>query len=123
MFIKSIFRTSADLKTPSGEILTLKIQNPAGEEILKKEVTVSDFGSINTSYLLSQDAKLGAYSLNLSQGDTLYAYTSFNVEVFQKPKFKNEVMLQVQGLNDELVSIKETKKEMTRWGYEREIYT
>jgi hypothetical protein len=31
------------------------------------------------------------------------------VEVFKNPKFKNEVMLQTEGLNEELVKITETK--------------
>jgi hypothetical protein len=43
------------------------------------------------------------------------------VEVFKNPKFKNEVMLQTEGLNEELVKVTETKIKKY-YGREKESY-
>jgi uncharacterized protein YfaS (alpha-2-macroglobulin family) len=121
--IKSILRNSKDLSIPKDKELTLRVQDSKQKQILEIEKTIGEFGSIHETYKLPDDAILGEYSITVFDGRDEIVTTSFSVEVFKNPKFKNEIMLETTGLNDELVNITDTKVEKTTWGYERKTHT
>ena len=72
--------------------------------------------------MLGSDAALGNYSIFLKDGEKTILYSGFSVEIFKNPKFQNEVMLEVTGLDKEVVDIKKTQSQVTDWGYEQEKY-
>ncbi|MDD2907509.1 MAG: alpha-2-macroglobulin family protein [Candidatus Gracilibacteria bacterium] len=108
--IKLILRKSLDLSIPkSDEDFDLKILNTKGEEVLSKKINVNEFGSYNDTLNLRSDFPLGTYTIFLNKGDKTISYSSFDVEVFKNPKFKNDISLTTSGLNNDYVDIKETK--------------
>ncbi len=122
VYIKAVVRNSKDLSIPVGKKLRLEVRDAKGDEILSRELTLSEYGSISEKIMLPNTAPLGNYSLFLYNGDEQIGYGGFSVEIFKNPKFKNEIMLKTQGLNGELVQITDTKTQTTDWGWKRENY-
>ena len=109
--IKSILRNSEDLSIPRWEKINLIVKDSKWKELLNSDFKISDFGSINHTLKLSKSASLWNYYISLKSGEENIWNSGFSVEVFKNPKFKNEVMLQTEGLNGELVKITKIKKD------------
>jgi len=120
--IKAILRNSRDLSIPESKQINIKIQDPKWDEMVNKNLTISEFWSITDTFNLWSSALLGNYRIMLLVWDEQIGYWGFSVEIFKNPKFKNEVMLGVEGLDNELVIISKTDIENTTWWYQRKTY-
>jgi len=107
--IKSIIR-DMNLKTASGKNFNIKINNPKWEEILSTNLKSNDFWSIWTKYNIPIDAKLWSYYVYVLDGDKNIWNTSFSVEIFQNPKFKNEITLKTTWLDWDFFKVDNNKK-------------
>ncbi|MBR0236547.1 MAG: alpha-2-macroglobulin [Thermoguttaceae bacterium] len=71
---------------------TLVINNPRGEELLRKDITFDEFGGYADEIELASDAMLGGYSISVrNPGARLYGGGYFRVEEYRKPEFQVEV--------------------------------
>ncbi|MDP2090984.1 MAG: alpha-2-macroglobulin family protein [Candidatus Gracilibacteria bacterium] len=114
--IKGVLRNSKDLSIPNGKIANLKVTDGLGKEIVNKEVKVSEYGSISDSLNIPIASTLGFYSIGIYVDGNIIGWGGYNVEVFKNPKFKNEVVLSTEGLNEGLVTIeKEEVKNHDYW--------
>lgn len=84
----------------SGQRAELTITDPEGNTIYSNTLTLSEFGTFNSSIVLERSAKLGGYGLNVVVYDTTAGaqarvlgafYGSFSVAEYRKPAF--EVMV------------------------------
>lgn len=116
--IKTIVRNATDLSIPEWTEFKLTVNDSKWEEVLSKTFKVNEYGSHSETLKLNQDIPLWDYSIALWQWDNSFFYTWFNVEVFKNPKFSNEVVLNVSGLNNELVNITSTEKENYDYWYQ-----
>jgi alpha-2-macroglobulin len=77
-----------DVSDFAGRPATIIINNPRGEKVQEKAVTLDEFGGIDGNLELPPDAMLGVYNLNLQIGDRSYGGNSFRVEEYKKPEFE-----------------------------------
>jgi len=75
----------------AGQNFTVLIHNPKGEKILEKQFTADEYGGFNDELALAKDATLGAYQLQVHQGNQWYGGVSFRVEEYKKPEFEVKV--------------------------------
>ncbi|MFK7780706.1 MAG: MG2 domain-containing protein, partial [Candidatus Gracilibacteria bacterium] len=113
--IKSVIRKSIDLSVPKGEKVELKITDSNGKEVHNTEIEINDFGSVSNTYEIKDSAPLGNYNINLFIDGKSISYGGFSVEVFKNPKFKNDILLETEGLNEGLVKIQ--KEEVIKHDY------
>jgi uncharacterized protein YfaS (alpha-2-macroglobulin family) len=89
VYIKGILRYLKDgvYSYKSGEKITLKIQDPKGNELKKEEIDTDNYGNFSSNLMLADAAALGTYSINVTsaQGST---YGNFTVEEYRKPEFE-----------------------------------
>lgn len=119
--IKSVLRKSKDLSIPESQSVEVKIYNPKNVEIYSTWAIINDFWSINISYDISESSDLGSYRAKIFAWNEYIAETGWSVEVFQKPKFKNDVMLETSWLDEGYVDIQDSE-EFENYGWTREIY-
>ncbi len=76
----------------AGKVASLRVRDPRGEELIKKEGLIADdFGGITFDFDLPEEATLGNYYVIVS-GAVPNAGFSFRVEEYKKPEF--EVLVQ-----------------------------
>ncbi len=66
-----------------GSRYDVTIKNPSGQVISKREVELSDFGTLNEKYLLHRKAPLGAYSITCRNKNGTEHHGQFEVRDFQ----------------------------------------
>ena len=103
--IKSVIRKSSNLSIPKNQEVVLKINDSKWKEILNQQLIINDFGSINDSINISKEAPLWNYHISLLMNWEQIWYSWFSIEVFKNPKFKNEVLLETEWLNEWLVKV------------------
>ncbi len=113
--IKTLVRDSKDLSIPEAKDFTLKVSDSNGKEILSKEYSTSEYGSFSDSLKLPDATPLGNYNINLQVDWNSIWYAWFSVEVFKNPKFKNEITIETDWLNDWLVKIDKTDVKKHRY--------
>lgn len=89
VLIKGIVRTSEDEKysVPTAGKIKLTISDPRGNEVLKVEPELSDFGTFKAEYRLGAEPPLGRYNV-MTEINGLSYYSSFNVEEYRKPEYE-----------------------------------
>src|SRR5574338_272775 len=90
--MKAVIREKGgnEIKNVPYEKFSLSIKSPKNKEVYTSELTTNEFGSLNTDFILDNEADLGDYSITLSNGQNAY-YGSFSVEEYKKPEYKVEV--------------------------------
>jgi uncharacterized protein YfaS (alpha-2-macroglobulin family) len=112
--LKAIFRKNDDrLSMPSStQNFTLRVYDPTGKAVLEKVSRPNDFGSIVESYVTTQNAPIGNYSVSLSfvsnGQEQAFLFSSFNVQIFKNPTFENTVTLTASGLDAGMIRVTET---------------
>ena len=105
---RGVFRKAVDLSIPEWRKLKVKINSPQ-ETIFEKELTLNEFWSFTDKLTIPKDAPNWEYYLEANLNDSYVWWTSFNVEVFQKPKLKSEISLQTVWLDWEFVKIEKSQ--------------
>ncbi len=86
---------------PAGRTVEMVITDPNGKEVFRKQLKISEFGSVADSFTVAKEAVLGYYSLNGqivgdedagSQG----VYGNFSVLAYRKPEYRVEVKPQAE---------------------------
>ncbi|MDD3626682.1 MAG: alpha-2-macroglobulin family protein, partial [bacterium] len=103
---KMFFRDKVDSLTysiPSDKEFKIVINNPNGEKVYEKKIKTNEYGSVNDSFDLADEASLGWYNYLVydSEGKQVYNYgygyygysqnQAFRVEEYKKPEFKMTV--------------------------------
>jgi uncharacterized protein YfaS (alpha-2-macroglobulin family) len=75
-----------------GQKVQLVISNPKGEQMVKKTLTTSEFGTINDEVSLPEGAPLGAYQIALqvlgaNEDQIAYGGAQLRVEEYKRPEF------------------------------------
>jgi uncharacterized protein YfaS (alpha-2-macroglobulin family) len=81
----------ADTSSFANQDFTVEIREPRGEKILEKDFHTDEYGGLSGELPLSRGAMLGAYSVQIKQGNRYYGGTSFRVEEYKKPEFEVKV--------------------------------
>jgi uncharacterized protein YfaS (alpha-2-macroglobulin family) len=86
---KAILRLTKGNETKNFENQTcrVKITSPQNKTVFSDELTTNEFGTLNGSFKLDDEADLGNYSIEISQ-DNYRVYGNFSVEEYKKPEFK-----------------------------------
>lgn len=66
------------------------IKDPAGNQLVEKEIKTNDLGIYNDSYYLSENAPFGYYSVTISS-DNYTKNTGFVVENYEKPTYEIDI--------------------------------
>lgn len=88
--VKGLARTSqlgAPLAVPSEKRAKLTVRGPRGDELLTREVPISDFGGFWTDIEMPSDARLGDYSVRAEMEHGSFS-TSFAVEEYRAASFE-----------------------------------
>lgn len=74
--LKGIARADADAgtATPGGQRVSISVDSPEGEEILKTEKTLSAFGTFAVDVRVPKGGKLGTYSVSATVGSSPYDF-------------------------------------------------
>jgi alpha-2-macroglobulin len=95
VYFKGIVRADDDAtySLPVGvESLRVLVFDPQGKELFKKDLTLSDMGTLYDELQLDEEAALGDYYLELQAPEhEFYASTSFQVAEYRTPEFQVEV--------------------------------
>ena len=103
---KGIFRDDQDavFSLPKTDAIHVRIENSRGEEIFNESESLSDSGSIQRSFSLSDAAPTGRYFLFFTKesenGDDWITSAPFWVEEYQKPPFR----VNIESAQEEYVS-------------------
>ncbi|HEX8235004.1 MAG TPA: MG2 domain-containing protein [Abditibacteriaceae bacterium] len=86
-------RTKGDQQPAKGVKVTVRINNPKGEEIFKRVLTSSEFGTINGEFNLPEETPLGEYFINAEVPQTTQNVAAsggnrFRVEEYKRPEFQ-----------------------------------
>ncbi len=89
---RAVLRTDKEgrFSNLAGKPCVLTIRNPQGEEVHKNLLTTDEFGTVNGSFTLAKEPKLGLYTIVVEQGGRNNA-GQFRVEEYRKPEFKVSV--------------------------------
>ncbi|MEM7343857.1 MAG: Ig-like domain-containing protein [Chloroflexota bacterium] len=63
------------------------VSDQQGKEIFAEELSISEMGTLNSSFALDEDAGLGFYSIQIEYGEAGYFYDEFQVAAYRKPEF------------------------------------
>ncbi|MGB9722319.1 MAG: Ig-like domain-containing protein [Chloroflexia bacterium] len=94
VYFKGIVRADDDARytVPEDLRVGVRISDPQGKELFKKEVSLSDMGTFYDELKLDDEAALGTYSLEMeASAYNFYASTSFMVAEYRKPEFQIQV--------------------------------
>ena len=90
--IKGIFRQpeAKGTSTPAGKSAKIKVSTPTGEELVARNATLSEFGTLAMDVKVPATAALGFYeiSANVGGGDVSHAWGSFDVAEYRASEFK-----------------------------------
>jgi len=94
-YFKGFFRLrdGFDLKEAQGTA-QVRITGPQNDEVFKKTVPLNTFGSLSDSITFSELMPLGEYTISAvvsTQGSTINATASFQLEEYKKPEFEVNV--------------------------------
>lgn len=78
----------------AGKKIKLIVRSPR-KKLFEKVFTLDNFGALDSSFKLPEDADLGKYSIFL---DKLGGYLSFRVEEYRKPEYEVKVMMPEKAL-------------------------
>ena len=75
----------------------LQIQDARGEDIVKKDLVLNEFGAFDDSLMIAASASVGEYTVRLSRYDKneitkSVGYTSFRVEAFKPAEFEVSIL-------------------------------
>ena len=92
VFFKAIMREKSgnEINNVPYEKFSVTIKSPKQKEVFSADLTTNEFGTLNSDFVLDDDAELGTYSISVSNGQNNYA-GSFSVEEYKKPEYKVEV--------------------------------
>jgi len=84
------------LIVPAGKEASVIVHDPDYNEVLKKTVKLSDFGSFNFEYPSAAEAMLGNYGIEMTllpeeQYDWQYVNGNFQILAYKKPEYSVEV--------------------------------
>ena len=79
-----------EIKNVPFEKFSVTIKSPKQKEVFSSDLATNEYGSLNSEFILDEEADLGDYSILLSNGQNTY-YGSFSVEEYKKPEYKVEV--------------------------------
>lgn len=96
--LKGVLRHSQSRQPWAKQPVTLIVEDPNGEEILRQDLTSNQFGSVAASLDLRQSSRVGTYRARLKTKDSTI-YGQFIVEAYQKPEYQVEI----SASNDKLV--------------------
>ena len=75
----------------AGQSYQVRINNPKGEKIFEKSVTLDEFGGAGGDLMLKDEATLGMYSIQIRRGSSYYGAGKFRVEEYKKPEFEVKI--------------------------------
>jgi len=94
VFFKGVVRKDDDLtySLPEDQAVTVVISSYE-DEIYRATLPVSDYGTVDGSFMLDQDASLGWYFLQLysEDGENNYGSVGFTVADYRRPEFQVKV--------------------------------
>ncbi len=93
VYFKGILRGDDDAhySLPTGdEEMHVLIEDSQGTRVYEDDLPLSDMGTLDGEFTMSEEAALGYYSISANYGDE-YFYTSFQVAEYRKPEFQVEV--------------------------------
>ncbi|MCP4536321.1 MAG: hypothetical protein GY832_04170 [Chloroflexi bacterium] len=105
VYFKGILRGDDDahysLPTGDDEMHVL-IEDSQGTRVYEDDLPLSDMGTLDGTFTMSEDAALGHYSISANydgdrSGRPEYFYTSFQVAEYRKPEFQVEVEVDRSG--------------------------
>lgn len=90
VFVKGIYRLGYDgnYEFSLNKKITVTLRDSRYEEIAKKELSLSDFGTFDTSFILPSDSFLGNYSVC---ADNNYACSYFDIQEYVPAAFEVKV--------------------------------
>jgi len=94
VYFKGIVRADDDARytVPQDFQVQVRISDPQGKELFKKEVSLSDMGTFYDEMKLGDEAALGTYSLEMQAPRyDFYASTTFLVAEYRKPEYQVQV--------------------------------
>jgi alpha-2-macroglobulin len=88
VYFKGILRDQDDVTytTPAGTV-RVTLNNPEGQKVYEKELTLTEFGTFSDQYALPRDARLGTYAWQVEYKQTTYSVGGFQVAEFRLPEF------------------------------------
>lgn len=120
--IKSIIRESKKLKIPENIEFKIVVKDSKNKEIFSKNLKANSFWSIYTKLKLDNSSPLWYYSIILKDKDNNQLWVStFSVEVFKKPKFKTNIVLNTKWLDAWYAKITDKKIEKHKY-YDETFY-
>ena len=89
VFFKAIIREKGgnEIKNVPYEKFSITIKSPKNKEVFSSDLTTNEYGTLNSDFILDDEADLGNYSIMVSNGHNNY-YGSFSVEEYKKPEYK-----------------------------------
>lgn len=81
--------------TPAGTRVTVRVQNPSGDEMLKRDLPLSEFGTFATDIKVPQTSQIGMHTVEVLTAGTeeSVAWTNFEVAEYRPAEFKVNVEL------------------------------
>lgn len=94
---KGILRTQAGGRygVPAGRVVEAEIQDSEGNRVFRKDLPVSAMGTVQGSFDVPANARLGYYSLVVRSGEAR-SYSGFHVEEYRKPEYEVRVLPDVR---------------------------
>lgn len=74
-------------KNFENQICRIKISSPQNKTVYSDEITTNEFGTLNGSFILDENADLGNYTIEIIHNNER-VYGNFSVEEYKKPEFK-----------------------------------
>lgn len=94
VYVKGILRhrSLGELKTPAGRSVVLRMLDPEGNEVEKKDGTLSRFGGVHAEFTLPADGRLGSWGFTIEDPEAdLTWYASARMAEYRAPAFLVEV--------------------------------
>ncbi|MGD8518461.1 MAG: MG2 domain-containing protein [Anaerolineae bacterium] len=95
VYYKGILRADDDARYSLPheiETVEVRIRDPQGKELYKETLPLSDMGTLYDQFVLSQEAPLGSYYIEIQDSDRdLYVGASFSVAEYKRPEFQVSV--------------------------------
>jgi uncharacterized protein YfaS (alpha-2-macroglobulin family) len=97
VYFKGVLRADDDAHyslPPEDTDVHVLIEDPQGTKVFEDELPLSDMGTLDGEFTMSEEAALGYYSISADYGppgEEEYFYASFQVAEYRKPEFQVEV--------------------------------
>ncbi|MFN8458857.1 MAG: MG2 domain-containing protein [Anaerolineae bacterium] len=95
VYFKGILRADDDAKysLPTGsDPINMIITDSQGKEVFNEDFALNEFGTINGSFTLDENAILGYYNIQATYKENTYLYGDFQVAAYRKPKYLVEAV-------------------------------